>query len=61
MRFESGGGDDRKHTETDCLNSVTLRSKHLYDNVIYVTNGSDHGPVNRNNRGLTVSPRLDKE
>lgn len=61
MRFVSGGGDDKKHTETDCLNSVTLYSMHLYGNVIYVTNGSDHRAVNRSNRGLKVSPRLNKE
>lgn len=61
MGFELDGGDDRKHTETDCLNSDILHLMHLYDNVIYITNGSYCKRINRNNRGLTVNPRLNKE
>lgn len=61
MGLELGGGDDRKHMETDCCNSAILHLMHLYDNVTYVTNGAYCKPINRNNRGLTVSPRLNRE
>lgn len=61
MGLESGGGDDKKYTETDRLNSAILHLMYLYENVTYITNGAYCKPVNRNNRGLTVSPRLNRE
>lgn len=31
MGLELGGGDDKKHTETDRLNSAILHLMHLYE------------------------------